>query len=53
VVIGHNLGEYPAMHVAGVLSASDALYLVGKRAQLLEKKVPHREPQNDGGVGDT
>lgn len=38
VVIGHSLGEYAAMHVAGVLSASDALYLVGKRAQLLEKK---------------
>lgn len=38
VVIGHSLGEYAAMHVAGVLSASDALYLVGKRAQLLERK---------------
>ncbi|KKY34489.1 putative polyketide [Diaporthe ampelina] len=38
VVIGHSLGEYAAMHVAGVLSASDALYLVGKRAELLEKK---------------
>lgn len=38
VVIGHSLGEYAAMHVAGVLSASDALYLVGKRAQLLEQK---------------
>ncbi|KAJ0107113.1 polyketide [Diaporthe amygdali] len=38
VVIGHSLGEYAAMHVAGVLSASDAIYLVGKRAQLLEKK---------------
>lgn len=38
VVIGHSLGEYAAMHVAGVLSASDALYLVGKRAQLLETK---------------
>ncbi|KAI9376384.1 hypothetical protein BJX61DRAFT_392728 [Aspergillus egyptiacus] len=37
-VIGHSLGEYAAFHVAGVLSASDALYLVGRRAQLLEEK---------------
>lgn len=38
VVIGHSLGEYAAMHVAGVLSASDVIYLVGKRAQLLQEK---------------
>ncbi|KAG0650226.1 polyketide synthase [Hyphodiscus hymeniophilus] len=38
VVIGHSLGEYSALYVAGVLSASDAIYLVGKRAELLEKK---------------
>lgn len=38
VVIGHSLGEYAAMHVAGVLSASDIIYLVGQRAQLLERK---------------
>ncbi|KAL2830748.1 hypothetical protein BDW59DRAFT_169946 [Aspergillus cavernicola] len=37
-VVGHSLGEYAAFHVAGVLSASDALYLVGRRAQLLEEK---------------
>ncbi|KAL9102125.1 MAG: hypothetical protein Q9163_002686 [Psora crenata] len=35
VVIGHSLGEYAALHVAGVLSASDTIYLVGKRAELL------------------
>ncbi|KAI0151201.1 polyketide synthase [Pestalotiopsis sp. NC0098] len=35
VVLGHSLGEYAALHVAGVLSASDTLYLVGARAQLL------------------
>jgi monodictyphenone polyketide synthase len=38
VVIGHSLGEYAALHVAGVLSASDALFLVGQRAKLLEAK---------------
>ncbi|KAJ2893280.1 putative polyketide synthase protein [Zalerion maritima] len=35
VVLGHSLGEYAALHVAGVLSASDTIYLVGARAQLL------------------
>ncbi|EFX02748.1 polyketide synthase [Grosmannia clavigera kw1407] len=35
VVLGHSLGEYAALHAAGVLSASDAIFLVGKRAQLL------------------
>jgi iterative type I PKS product template protein len=34
-VVGHSLGEYAALEVAGVLSASDAIYLVGSRAQLL------------------
>jgi acyl transferase domain-containing protein len=38
VVVGHSLGEYAALHVAGVLSASDALFLVGQRATLLEKR---------------
>ncbi|KAL4784960.1 hypothetical protein BJX76DRAFT_356566 [Aspergillus varians] len=37
-VVGHSLGEYAAFHVAGVLSAGDALFLVGRRAQLLEEK---------------
>jgi iterative type I PKS product template protein len=36
-VIGHSLGEYAALHVAGVLSASDMILLVGRRAQLLER----------------
>ncbi|RAL64636.1 hypothetical protein DID88_001669 [Monilinia fructigena] len=35
VVIGHSLGEYVALNVAGILSASDTIYLVGRRAQLL------------------
>ncbi|KAI4215145.1 MAG: hypothetical protein LQ351_002460 [Letrouitia transgressa] len=37
VVVGHSLGEYAALHVAGVLSASDTIYLVGSRARLLEQ----------------
>ena len=37
VVIGHSLGEYGALYAAGVLSASEAIYLVGARASLLEK----------------
>lgn len=38
VVVGHSLGEYAALHVAGVLSAADAIFLVGRRAQMLEEK---------------
>lgn len=38
VVLGHSLGEYAALNVAGVLSASDAIYLVGCRARLLVEK---------------
>jgi len=37
IVIGHSLGEYAALHVAGVLSASDTIYLVGKRAQIVAR----------------
>lgn len=36
-VMGHSLGEYAALQVARVISASDAIYLVGQRAKLLEK----------------
>jgi iterative type I PKS product template protein len=38
VVIGHSLGEYAALHVAGVISSSDMVFLVGRRAQLLEQE---------------
>ncbi|KAK8858989.1 polyketide synthase [Apiospora arundinis] len=37
VVIGHSLGEYAALHVAGVLSATDVIFLVGQRARMLER----------------
>jgi iterative type I PKS product template protein len=35
-VIGHSLGEYAALNVAGVLSDSDTVFLVGRRAQHLQ-----------------
>jgi monodictyphenone polyketide synthase len=38
VVIGHSLGEYAAMHIAGVVSANDTVFMVGRRAQLLQQK---------------
>lgn len=38
VVIGHSLGEYAALCVAGVLSASDTIFLVAQRAQMLERE---------------
>lgn len=38
VVIGHSLGEYAALNVAGVLSAADTIFIVGHRAGMLERK---------------
>ncbi|KAL9079181.1 MAG: hypothetical protein Q9157_001932 [Trypethelium eluteriae] len=35
LAIGHSLGEYAALYAAGVLNASDTIYLVGSRAELL------------------
>ena len=37
-VVGHSLGEYAALNVAGVLSDADTVYLVGNRANLLQEK---------------
>lgn len=36
-VVGHSLGEYAAMVAAGVVSAADAIFLVGRRAQLIDE----------------
>lgn len=36
LVMGHSLGEYAALCVAGVLSVSDMLYLVHTRASLIQ-----------------
>jgi acyl transferase domain-containing protein len=37
IVMGHSLGEYAAMHVAGVVTASDTIFMVGRRAQMLQE----------------
>jgi acyl transferase domain-containing protein len=37
-VMGHSLGEYAALNIAGVLSDADTIYLVAKRAELLETR---------------
>lgn len=37
-VVGHSLGEYAALNVAGVISDSETIYLVGKRAELLQER---------------
>jgi acyl transferase domain-containing protein len=36
--VGHSLGEYAALNIAGVLSDIDTVYLVGHRAKLLQAK---------------
>ncbi|KAM3427380.1 hypothetical protein NHJ13734_009003 [Beauveria thailandica] len=45
MVIGHSLGEYAALFSAGVISASDAILLVGTRATLLAR---HCSPGTHG-----
>ena len=39
-VMGHSLGEYTALAVAGVLSRQDALDLVNSRAEFMEDALP-------------
>ncbi|PQE21599.1 polyketide synthetase protein [Rutstroemia sp. NJR-2017a WRK4] len=38
VVVGHSLGEYAAMHAAGVLSTRDTVFLVGSRARIMQER---------------
>ncbi|KAE8150929.1 hypothetical protein BDV25DRAFT_139362 [Aspergillus avenaceus] len=38
-VVGHSLGEYAALNIAGVLSEADTIYLAGRRAQLLQDEI--------------
>jgi iterative type I PKS product template protein len=37
LVIGHSIGEYSALCIAGVLSLNDTLFLVGKRAEMIQQ----------------
>lgn len=37
-VVGHSLGEFAALNVAGVITEAETIYLVGKRAQLLQEQ---------------
>lgn len=39
VAIGHSLGEYATLCLSAVFSPNDALYLVGRRAALLEQHL--------------
>ncbi|KAF2787644.1 polyketide synthase [Melanomma pulvis-pyrius CBS 109.77] len=37
-LIGHSLGHYAALHIAGVISEADAMFLVGTRAVQLQER---------------
>ncbi|KAI1123121.1 hypothetical protein F5Y10DRAFT_286418 [Nemania abortiva] len=43
IVLGHSIGEYGALSIAGVLSAADTLWLVAERAKLFEATFPDGE----------
>lgn len=40
VFAGHSLGEYAALVAAGVMQVTDALHIVRKRGQLMQRAVP-------------
>lgn len=40
LVMGHSLGEYPAACIAGMFSVETTLWLVGKRAEYMDKFAP-------------
>lgn len=42
-VAGHSLGEYTALVAANVMTVEDAVYVVRKRGELMEKAVPAGE----------
>lgn len=44
-VIGHSLGEYAALYASGVLTVSDTILVVGRRAELMEQ---HCTPGSHG-----
>lgn len=39
MVVGHSLGEYAALNIAGALSEADTIFLCGKRAQLIQQNI--------------
>lgn len=43
IVLGHSIGEYAALCVAGVLSIADTLWLVSERAKLFEETYEYGE----------
>lgn len=45
-VAGHSLGEYPALHAAGVVGRDDIIRLVAKRGELMEREGT----KNPGGM---
>ncbi|KAI1756178.1 hypothetical protein F4782DRAFT_537958 [Xylaria castorea] len=43
IVLGHSIGEYAALSIAGVLSVADTLWLVSERAKLFEANYEYGE----------
>ncbi len=39
-MIGHSVGEYTAACIAGVFSLEDALFILSKRAKIMQQQVP-------------